>query len=88
MSKTKKGDYSRRALIRFFSRMNPRKQPCLYWECPIAVAGYASTEDAPDLDENFVEAVDLFCANVYGSNTAWDRLTAARIVRIAREAPL
>jgi hypothetical protein len=81
--------YSRKALIRFFSKLPPRSRPCKQGLCPIAVfmgrqfikrfpSDYCASTRAVELDEQLADAVDLSVERY------WDTITAARIVKIAK----
>jgi hypothetical protein len=79
--------YSRKALIRFFSKLPPRSRPCKDGLCPIATmlglppGDYRgrSNHKAAQRDRLLAQEFDIQTMNAMGYP-----LTAARIVRIAK----
>lgn len=71
--------YSRKGLIRFFSKMPPDKRPCNR-RCPIAtymnLRGKMPNDRAANLDSFLADSIDG-----YGP---WNELTAKEIVELAR----
>ena len=79
--------YSRKAFIRYFEKLPPRSKPCAgkvdkfgSRACPLVVSGFVdSNGEALYLDSELTAKIDVYCI------WKWSLLSAARIVRIAKE---
>ena len=87
--------YTRKGLIRYFEKLPPRSRPCKAGACPIAVfmgpvfitrhvSPAAASTTAIGFDPALAGVIDARLDNLI---EGWCRLTAARIVKIAKAAP-